>query len=332
MGRPSTGSDRPSLVEPEQVREAMARVSPHLHRTPIFSSRTLSQRVGCPVHLKAELFQRTGSFKPRGGLNELLQLTAEQARRGVISISAGNHAQGVAYAAGIAGVHATLVMPAGAVASKVAAVRGYGAEVVQSGDVHQAFETLERLREERNLVYIHPFDSARMVAGHGSLGLEILEDIPDVALVVVPVGGGGLIAGVAAALRGPGARARIVGVEPEGAPGMTRALAEGRPVRLDRIATIADGLAPPFVGALNLEHVRRQVDDVVLVNDEEIRAGMRFLMERCKLMAEPSGAASVAALLAAKVSVRPGQPVVAVVSGGNLDLSSLGSLLPSPTP
>jgi threonine dehydratase len=324
MGGPEP--DRPTLVTQEQVREATARVRPHLHRTPMLTSRTLSERAGAPVLLKAELLQRTGSFKPRGGLNEVLQLTPEQARRGVITISAGNHAQGVAYAARIAGVAATVVMPATAAASKVAAARGYGAEVVLSGDVHQAFATLDRLRAERDLHYIHPFDSPRMVAGHGSLGLEILEDAPGVGLVVVPVGGGGLIAGVAAALAGSGSR--VVGVEPEGAPGMVRALAAGRPVRLDAVDTIADGLAPPFVGVLNLEHVRRQVEDVVLVGDEEIRAGMWFLMERCKLMAEPSGAAAVAVLLAGRVTPPPGRTVVAVVSGGNLDLERLGSLLP----
>jgi threonine dehydratase len=320
-------TDDAQLVDLAAIRAAAARVGPYLHHTPVFPSRTLSARVGATVDLKAELFQRTGSFKPRGGLNAILQLTEAERARGVISISAGNHAQGVAFAAATAGVRATLVMPANAVASKVAAVRGYGAEVVQRGDVVEAFATLERLREERDLVYIHPFDSARLVAGHGSLGLEIAADVPQASLVVVPVGGGGLISGVAAALRGSGGGPRVVGVEPEGAPGMTRALAAGGPVQLERIETIADGLAPPFVGHLNLAHVQEQVERVVLVSDDEIRAGMRFLMERCKLLPEPSGAATVGALLAGKVPVEPDDTVVAVVSGGNLDLSSLGELV-----
>lgn len=322
------------LVGREAVSDARERVRSYLHHTPMLSSRTLSRRIGATVQLKAELFQRTGSFKPRGGLNEVLQLSPEERRRGVISISAGNHAQGVAYAAGILDVRATLVMPAGAVASKVAAVRGYGAEVVQEGDIVQAFRTLERLRKERDLAYIHPFDSPRMIAGHGSMGLEILEDAPDTTVVVAPIGGGGLISGLAAALSagasgsGPAAGSlRIVGVEPEGAPCMTRALDAGKPVTLDRIDTIADGLAPPFVGGLNLAHVQQQVDRVLLISDDEIRQGMRFLLERCKLMAEPSGAAAVAALLAGKVPLTQDDRVVAVVSGGNLDLSSLGGLM-----
>jgi len=315
-----------SLVGIEEIRRAAVAVMPYLHRTPILGSRTLSSRLGCTLHLKAELFQRTGSFKPRGGLNELLHLEPEARRRGVITISAGNHAQGVAYAAGIAGVPATVVMPATAVPAKVEATRGYGAEVVLGGDVHEAFEIVERLRRERDLAFIHPFDSPRLVAGHGTLGVEIVEDVPDVDAVIVPVGGGGLIAGVAAALRTPSSRVRVFGVEPEGAPGMTRALAAGEPVHLEQVETIADGLAPPFVGELNLEHVRRQVEDVVLVTDDEIRAAMRLLAERCKLVAEPAGAASVAALLAGKLPIAPGSNVVAVVSGGNLDLRAGGGM------
>jgi threonine dehydratase len=315
------------MVSLEEVRRARERVSPHLHRTPVLGSRSLSERLGCALHLKAELFQRTGSFKPRGALNAVLQLTPEEAGRGVVTISAGNHAQGVAFAAGIAGVAATVVMSKGAVPAKLQATRAYGAEIVLAEDVHRGFEIVHELERERGLVFIHPFDSAAMVAGHGTLGLEILEDVPGADLVVVPIGGGGLIAGVAASLHGGDSRVPVYGVEPEGAPGMTRALAEGEVVRLDRIDTIADGLAPPFVGELNLEHVRAQVEKVVLVSDDEIRAAMRLLLERCKLAAEPSGAAALAALLAGKIPVRPGSNVVAVVSGGNLNLDAFGELI-----
>jgi threonine dehydratase len=245
----------------------------------------------------------------------------------VITISAGNHAQGVAYAARLAEVPATVVMPSTAVRSKVEATRAYGAEVVLAGDVHEAFRMVERLRAERNLHFIHPFDSPRIIAGQGTLGLEVGEDLPDLNAVVVPIGGGGLISGVAAALRTPRSRVRIFGVEPEGAPTMTRALAAGSPVRLESVATIADGLAPPFVGELNLEHVRRQVECVVLVSDDEIRAAMRFLMTRAKLFVEPAGAAAVAALLAGKIPVLSGWDVAAIVSGGNADLESVSGLL-----
>jgi len=315
------------LVTYEEVRQAAARIRPHLHRTPILGSRLLSARAGCRLHLKAELFQRTGSFKPRGGLNEVLQLPSAARLRGVITISAGNHAQGVAYAARLAEVPATVVMASSAVRSKVEATRGYGAEVVLAADVHEAFRTVERLRAERDLHFIHPFDSPRLIAGQGTLGLELGEDLPELNAVVVPIGGGGLISGVAAALRTPRSRVRIFGVEPEGAPTMTRALAAGSPVRLESMATIADGLAAPFVGELNLEHVRRQVEDVVLVSDDEIRAAMRFLMTRAKLFVEPAGAAAVAALLAGRIPVLPGWDVAAIVSGGNVDLESVSGLL-----
>jgi threonine dehydratase len=315
------------MVSVEEVRQAARLIAGQVHRTPMLGSRTLSERLGCRLHLKAELFQRTGSFKVRGALHSILRLPPEQAARGVVSISAGNHAQAVAYAAQQAGVPATLVMFQGAVPAKVEATLAYGAEVVMEADVHRAFETVERLRDERGLSFIHPFDSADMVAGHGSLGLEIQEDLPGVHTVVVPVGGGGLIAGVAAALRGPGSAIRLVGVEPEGAPAMTRALEAGEPVRLEHLDTIADGLAPPFVGALNLEHVQRQVEQVVLVSDDEIRQALRLLLERCKLAAEPAGAASLAALLSGKVTVPRDCDAVAVVSGGNLDLSALRRML-----
>ncbi len=315
------------MVSVEEVREAARLIAPRLHRTPLLGSSTLSRLIGCRLHLKAELFQRTGSFKVRGALHSLLKLSDEQAARGVVTVSAGNHAQAVAYAGRELGISATVVMFEGAVPGKVEATRGYGAEVMMEPDVHQAFETVERLRRERGLTFIHPFDAADMVAGHGSLGLEIQEDLPGVHTVVVPVGGGGLISGVAAALRGPGSTIRVMGVEPEGAPGMTRALEAGKPVHLESLDTIADGLAPPFVGELNLEHVRSQVEQVVLVTDDEIRTALRLLLERCKLGAEPAGAAAVAALLAGKIQVSADSDVVAVISGGNLDLAGFSRML-----
>lgn len=311
----------------QDVEEALPRVRGHVHRTPMVASRTLSELTGYEILLKCECFQRTGSFKPRGALNRIGTLDAAARERGVITISAGNNAQGVAYAARALGVHAVLVMPESAVPGKVAATRGYGAEVVLHGDVHAAFEKLAQLREERDLTLIHPFDDPMLVAGHGTLALEILEQAPQADAVVCGIGGGGLCGGLGVVLGARDDGPRLLGVEPRGAPTMTRALEAGEPVRLDRVDTIADGLAPPFVGHLNLEIARRHVREVALVDDTEIGAAMRLLMERCKLVVEPSAAAPLAALLHRRLSLEPGAQVVLVVSGGNVDLDRLPAML-----
>jgi len=309
----------------EEVHDAVARVRPHLHRTPLVSSRTLSALTGLDIWLKCENLQKTGSFKPRGGLNRLATLTAEQRRAGIITISAGNNAQGMAFAARIAGVHAVLVMPETAAASKVAATRGYGAEVVLHGDVNAAFERLEQLHQERGLTLIHPFDDPMLIAGHGTLGLEIREQLDDIDAVVCGVGGGGLSGGLGVALSDSGIA--LHGVEPTGAATMTAALGAGEPVRLDEVDTIADGLAPPFVGRLNLAAAQRFVSGVHLVTDDEIRAAMRLLIERTKYLVEPSGAAPLAALLTGRITLAPASRVVVVLSGGNVDLHRLADFL-----
>jgi len=303
----------------EEIRAAREAIGGFIHRTPVVASSTLSRLTGTRAHLKLENLQKTGSFKPRGGLNMVRALGAEDRRRGVVTISAGNHAQGVAYAAAAFGVPATVVMPASASPVKAEAARGYGAEVVLHGDVHAAFVKLEEIRAERGLFFIHPFDAPGMVAGHGTLGLEIVEDVPEAEVVIAGIGGGGLISGVALAVTESRPAARVIGVEPEGAPAMRRSLDTGKPQRLDKVDTIADGLAAPFAGALNFEIVRERVDDVVLVTDDEIRRAMRFLLERCKILAEPAGAASTAALLSGKIRVPEGGRVVCIVSGGNVD-------------
>ena len=262
-------------------------------------------------------------------MNRLATLDPEAADRGVITISAGNHAQGVAYAAARLGVEAVVVMPETAVASKVEATRGYGAECVLHGDVHAAFEKLRELQQERGLTLVHPFDDPMLIAGHGTVGLEIVDsgDAPFDA-VVVGVGGGGLIAGVVTAFEALSPGTRVFGVEPKGAATMTSALDAGSVVRLEDLDTIADGLAPPFVGELNLAIVERAVERVVTVADVEIRAAMALLLERLKLLVEPAGAAAMAALMHGRIPVEPGARVAVVLSGGNVDVQRLAELLP----
>lgn len=316
-----------AMIGIQDIRAAQQHLQGRVHRTPLLGSRTLGERIGASLHLKVEAFQRTGSFKVRGVLNRLRQLTPEERTRGLVTVSAGNHAQAVAYAAAIEGIRATVVMPEHAVQAKVEASRGYGADVVLHGDVFAAFEKMEQLRRERGLTLVHPFDDPQVIAGQGTVGLEICEDLPDVDYVIVPIGGGGLIGGVAAAVRALRPAARIIGVEPVGSAAMTRGLEAGEPVRLERSDTIADGLGAPMTGHNALAHTRAFVDDVVLVTDDQIADALRTLLERCKLLVEPAGAAAVAALLAGAVAVRPGAHVVAVLSGGNIDLQRLRSLL-----
>ncbi len=313
------------MVGIEDVKRAREVTAGLLHRTPLMGSATLSRRAGRPVYLKLENLQKTGSFKPRGALNKLKSLGPAEIRGGVITISAGNHAQGVAYAAGLVGARAVVVMPAAASPMKVEAARSYGAEVILHGDASEAFLKVEELRVERGLTFVHPFDDDATIAGQGTTGLEIVEDLPDLECVVVGIGGGGLISGVAVAVKALRPSARVVGVEPSGAAAMHLSRRQGSPARLARTETIADGLAAPFVGVRNFEIVENLVDDLVLVEDSEIRSAMRLLLERCKVLAEPAGAAAAAALLAGRV---PGSGATAViVSGGNVSLDMLADCL-----
>jgi threonine dehydratase len=287
-------------------------------------SRTLGELTGARVFLKAELFQKTGSFKPRGVLTNLAALTREERGRGVIGISAGNHAQALAWGAAAEGLSALLVMWQGASEAKIAATRGYGAEVdLEATGPAGAFERLDELVERTGRTLVHPFDHPRTIAGQGTVGLELLEDVPEVDVVVVPIGGGGLIAGVATAVAG---KARVVGVEPERSKAMHEALAAGEPVPVEP-TSVADGLSAPFAGTLALEIVRERVEDVVLVTDAEIEEAMRLLYTRAKLACEPAGAVSTAALLAGKVPFEQGQTVVAVVSGGNVVSETAAAIL-----
>lgn len=298
-----------------------------MHRTPVQSSAFLGQCVGATVILKCENLQKTGSFKPRGALNRLLRLDEPFRRRGVVTVSAGNHAQALAWAARAVGATCTVVMPAGASRAKAEASRGYGADVVLHGSVFEAFDKARALEADRGLTFVHPFDDEHIVAGQASVGLELLEQVPDITVVVVPIGGGGLISGVAAAVKAQRPSVRIIGVEPEGACAMRRSLDAGEPVRLDRVHTVADGLAPPMAGKLTYRVVRRYVDDVVTVRDEEILAAIGPILSRAKLVVEPSGAAAVAALLAGRIPVSPSDRVAAVLSGGNVAVEQLGKMV-----
>jgi threonine dehydratase len=271
------------------------------------------------LDLKCESFQKTGSFKPRGALNIVLSLSDERRARGLITVSAGNHGQAVAWAARVVGIPCTVVMPVDAPRSKMDAVRGYGATIVTHADRPTLFDRLREEEARTGATFVHPFDDPVGIAGAGTVGLEIIEQVPDVECVVVQIGGGGLMAGVASAVKALRPECRVVGVELEACPGMTPALAAGKPVTVTRFATIADGLTPPYVGAHTLAVAQEALDDLVLVSEEEIMEGMRELLIRTKLYVEGAGAASTAALLAGKVKLRDGAKVVAIITGGNVD-------------
>jgi threonine dehydratase len=316
-----------SVVSVPDARVALPYVAPKVHRTPLLGSRLLSEATGFEVRLKAELFQRTGSYKIRGPLYKLQQLSEEERRRGVVCSSAGNHAQGVALAAAMMGIRAVVVMAENATPSKVAATKGYGGEVVQHGTIwDEADQKARELAESEGLTYVHPFDDLDLIAGQGTLGLELHEDWPEVELVIVPIGGGGLISGVSTALKQADPRIRVVGVESAGAPAMKLSVEQGRLVTLDRADTLVDGLRVKRVGERTFELVQRFVDEIVTVSDDSIFRNVVWLMEHCKLVAEGAAAATVAALREGVVSAPPGTKVACVLSGGNLDLSQLAGL------
>jgi len=315
------------MIPIAEIRAAAQRIAGKVHRTPMLSSRQLGDRIGAHLHLKCESFQKTGSFKPRGALNKVLSLTPEERGRGLVTVSAGNHAQAVAWAAGIAGASCVVVMPTDAPRSKIDAVRGYGAEVVLHDDRPTLFDKLNEVRESRGLTFVHPFDDPAVLAGAGTTGLEILEDVPDADLVIVPVGGGGLLGGIASAVKQIRPATRVVAVELEAGPGLAPALAAGRPVPSPRPAgTLCDGMTPPFVGGLPLQIAREAVDDVVAVTEPAVREAMSLLLTRAKLVVEGAGAAATAALLSGRVRIPSGSRVVALVSGGNVDLSAIAGL------
>ncbi|HJQ41344.1 MAG TPA: threonine/serine dehydratase [Thermoanaerobaculia bacterium] len=305
-------------IDLADVRAAAARIAPYIHRTPLLASRSLSERIGVEVRLKCENLQRSGSFKIRGAMNALLQLDEAQRRRGVVAFSSGNHGQGVALAAKILGIPATVVMPENSVETKVQAVRAYGAEVVQGGVTAATRDTVaRRIAEEKGAAVIPPFDDERIIAGQGTLALEIVEEWPEAAAIVTPLGGGGLISGVALAAGGRD----VYGVEPAAGNDGEQSFRKGEIVSIDAPKTIADGARTLRIGDRNFAVIRELVRDVVSVEDEVLLETLKYAMYRTKLVMEPTAVLGLAALLSGKIQVAG--PVAVVISGGNLDFRLL---------
>jgi threonine dehydratase len=315
------------LIPIDRIRAARERAAGMVKATPLDISATFSALCHCQIYLKLENLQKTGSFKVRGALNKIQQLDPAVRARGVITASAGNHAQGVAYAARIVGVPVTVVMPETASFSKVAATIAYGARVILEGrDYNEAYARAAALAAQQQATFVHAFDDADIITGQGTLGLELLEQLPDVDTVVVPVGGGGLLAGVTSALRGAGCHARIVGVQAQGASSLVPSLRTGSRVELPTVDTIADGLATRSIGTQPFEIIRAAGAAAVEVTDAEIAEAVLLLLERAKTVVEGAGAAGLAACLAGRL---PGDAakVVVVISGGNIDMNLLDRII-----
>ena len=314
------------LVTLRDLEAAARRLAPVAVRTPLLPADVLSDRVGAPVWIKPEMLQRGGAFKFRGAYNFLSQLDPEVRARGVVAPSSGNHAQAVALAAKLFGVPATVVMPTTVTPAKRSGAERLGARVVLAGTTTlDRLTRAEELVRDEGLTLVPPYDDHRIIAGQGTVGLEIAADMPNVETVLVPVGGGGFSAGVAAAIKQRLPKARVIGVEPTGAPKLTRARAAGRPVKLEHSGGLADGLLAVEIGTVTFAHHERFLDDVVLVDDDALRGAMRLLLDRMKLVVEPSGAITVAALL--EKAVVPRGPTVAILSGGNIEWGGLLDLL-----
>ena len=314
-----------SLIDSAALTAAEARLRGRVLRTPLLPSLRLSDEIGAQVFLKPENLQHTGSFKVRGAINALLtRADAGALPAGVTTFSAGNHAAATSFAAQSLGVPVIVCMPPGAVATKVEAVRRYGGEIVFTDDL---VGTWQSIADERGYTALHPFDDPDVIAGHGSVGLEILADEPAPDLVVVPVGGGGLISGVASALRLSGFAGRIIGVEPRQANAVTYGLRMGAPASPPvKQSSLADGLAPPFAGVNTLAHIRQHVDEIVELSEDEIRDGWWAMLDASKMFVEPSGAVGLAAILAGRIDVPAGAKVVLVLSGGNAGRAALAAL------
>jgi threonine dehydratase len=318
-----------SLLSLDDVHRARERIAGRLHRTPLLTSATLSKQVGADVRFKAELLQRTGSFKPRGVLNRLATLSEEEKRRGVISISAGNHAQALAYASAVEGIDALVVMWQTASPMKIAAARGYGATIdTDAPDIPAAFERLDELIESSGRTLVHPYDDPFVMAGQGTVGVEMLEDAPEADVVLVQVGGGGLVSGIATAVKGMKADVRVVAVEPERSPALHESLKAGEPVTVEA-KSIADGLNGPYAGGNCVRVCTDLGVESVLVSEDALREAFRFMYGRMKLACEVAGAATAAALMSGAVEVEPGQTVAAVVSGGNVAPKTAVAILAS---
>jgi len=313
------------MVTLAQIREAASHLSGKIIRTPLVYSPTFSDATGTEVYLKLEAMQKAGSFKVRGAANRIL---SGEERQGVIAASAGNHAQGVAVAAGIAGVPVTIVMPEWSSPGKQEAAAGYGAEILLFGStLQESIRYAKEIAETRGIPFIHPYDDEAVIAGQGTIGLEILEDLPDAGVIIVPVGGGGLIAGIATAVKGIRPDIRVIGVQAAACPSAAEARSAGRPVTVDARPTLADGIRVTRTGDLTWPVVRDLVEEIVIVDEDEIVAAISTLLERKKVLAEGAGAAPLAALLSGLITADQGEKVVAVISGGNLDAFLLERVL-----
>jgi threonine dehydratase len=316
-----------ALISLDDVQRARERIDGRLHRTPLFTSATLSRRLDADVRFKAELFQRTGSFKPRGVLNKLATLTDDEKHRGLISISAGNHAQALAYASSLEGLDALVVMWEDASPMKIAAARGYGATVdTEAPDKIAAFERLDQLIDETGRTLVHPYNDPLVMAGQGTVGLEMLEDAPEAEVVLVQVGGGGLVSGIASAVKGINPEARVIAVEPERSPALHEGLKAGHVVHVEAESE-ADGLNGPYAGENCIAVCSQLGVESMLVSEDELKAGFAFMYGRMKLACELAGAATAAALLSGRVALESGQTVGAVVSGGNVAPKTAAAIL-----
>ncbi len=315
------------MITLADVQAALERIRPSIYLSPFTLSATFSQLTGNSIYLKLDNLQRTGAFKERGALNKLLTMTAEERDRGVIAASAGNHAQGLAYHAGRRGIKAQICMPLTTPLIKVSATKSYGAEVILHGaNYDDACEEAIRRGQQQHLTFIHPFDDDAVIAGQGTLGLEMLQQHPEIEAVVVPIGGGGLIGGIACAIKETNPKVRIIGVQTSRLPSMKAAVAEGKPVTLAPAATIADGIAVRRAGDRTLPLVQKYVDEIVTVDEEEIANAVLLLLEREKTMAEGAGAAAIAALINRKLQMT-GKKIAVLVCGGNMDVTLLSRII-----
>lgn len=314
-------------VSLKEIQNARATLDGVICRTGLTYTNILSEMSGNNVYLKMENLQRTGSFKLRGAYNKIANLSEGEKKNGVIASSAGNHAQGVALAATIFGIKSTIVMPKHTPLSKVVATRGYGAKVVLHGDVYDdAYAEAKRIQAEENSTFVHPFNDPMVMAGQGTIALELLEDLPDVEVVVVPIGGGGLISGMAVALKTLKPSIKIIGVQTKNMPSMAEAIAQKHVVTIDGIPTIADGIAVKTPGNLGFDIVQRYVDDIVTVDEEELASAILLLLEKVKTVAEGAGAASIAAVLN-RLSDFKYRKIAAVISGGNIDVNTMARII-----
>ena len=316
------------LVTLDDVVAARQRIADHIYVSPCARSETFSRAIGAHGFLKLENLQMTGAYKERGALNKLLTMPPAERAKGLVAASAGNHAQAVAYHAGRLGVAATIVMPEATPLLKVANTRGHGARVVLHGaNYEEAYAEARRLEQVEGLTFVHPFDDPAVIAGQGTVALELLEQVPDLDAVLVPVGGGGLVSGMAVALKARAPHVRVIGVETEMLPCMLASLDEGRLVTVEAASTVADGIAVKRAGEITFLHVQKLVDEIVTVSEEEIASAILYLLEKEKTVAEGAGAVAVAALLNHKVRGLEGRRVVAMVSGGNIDVNVVARVI-----